>query len=386
MNNKATKFSVEKLLALIKEEANAKNFDVAQKKIAGQLHLVWHKEREKKQEDYKNIKEKLTMKNYFFSKKQWIYGATTVGVLILAVVSVIVTNPQEQTATTSNELTLSAFNNKIKVEQDLESTPVALGELDYINFDPILKENTLSYQQNGKEKQLLVTDVAFQLETKENILNVVQEIQKKMNDLEGYLVSTNYDDNTHYKNGTIYVKVPVARLDEFQQFLNKHDTNGELKVLSYNVQNVSAEVVQLDETIKQIEEQIAEKRKELSAMNSEEERTLLQQEIERQEKQIQDSQDEREQTIAQYGLADVTIVLLEKQKTAWNDISNIDTTTFWGEVKYETIRALCSLVDTLGLVVMFTVWVAVYSLIPVPLVWLVGKIVRKIKAKKRENS
>lgn len=332
--------------------------------------------------------QKVPMPKRFFTKTRLVYGGASVAVILLAIISTA-SIEQSRSRDYDDVAPTTANADYSELNESLGSSDSS-GVSGFFEKEATTESAPDTYQpvpvkdEMAQEQQVFQTDVSLKLDVDKNVLDTIQQIQSHLSEVNGYLISTNYTANTYAKaSGTVYVKVPVDQLPTFQQYLSTIDTNGELDVLSYNVQNMSEQVAQIDETIKNAQAQIDSQKKVLSETQNEYERNSAQQIIQNQQLLMEQYKKQREETVAKYSLANVSILLSTKEHRQWDDVSSIDQSTFWGEVKYEFVNALSSLVDTLGSLVIFMVWIIVYSSILVPLILIVRWVMRWMKKRKQ---
>lgn len=252
---------------------------------------------------------------------------------------------------------------------------------DDVNYDNVKSYGTepdYTYTDDGEAKQVFSESVALSIEVKDTILDVMTSLRSKVTELDGYLVSIAYYDGS----GTLSIQLPAEQLSAFEEQLKQLDVNHEIEVNQYNVQNVSSEVVAMDEYIKFAEDQVIEL-EEVIASNetSEADRADAKEQLEVTKEIIEESKQERDAEIAKYNLINVTVQVTESESFWEGNYYQYDRSTFSGMVKYEFGKAVYSLIRSTGKVTAFFVWLAVYSVIFVPAFYIIRGIVRKIRNK-----
>lgn len=205
---------------------------------------------------------------------------------------------------------------------------------------------------------------------------VVQDVSKYMRGLKEYFSSVNgvilnssVNSSSKYEIASLYVKVPVEKFDE----ATTRVTEDVKKVMdeSLNASDITGQVVNTGENVTYLEEQRALKEASLKDAKTEVAKAKIQIEIDRLTRQITQAQKEQESvsTRTKYAALNITAASNEKY-------FNSGMTDDFG---YELQRAWESLKSFLKIVVVFGIWVVVYSIVWAPVVWIVNKIAQKFR-------
>lgn len=252
----------------------------------------------------------------------------------------------------------------------------------YDDITPNETEQKYSYTEDEESKQVFSESVGLTIEVKDDLLEIMNTLRTEVTNRNGYLVNISY----YNKSGTINIQIPADQLPAFEETLSGLDADHTVEVNQYNVQNVSSEVVAMDEYIKTAEEQITEL-EELIASNetSSIDREDAKEQLDITKEILEESKVKRTEEIAKYSLVNVS-VYVEQYESFWEgNYYQYDRSTFSGLVKYELGRAIYSLIRSTGKVTTFFVWLAVYSAIFVPAFLILRGIVRKIRRSMRKS-
>lgn len=264
---------------------------------------------------------------------------------------------------------------------DFEIPPIG-GYDDGPQIDGFDTEPDYSYTEEGETKQVFSESVGLTIEVKDELLDVMNVLRTEVTNRSGYLINISY----YNQSGTINIKIPADQLPAFEETLSSLDANHEVEVNQYNVQNVSSEVVAMDEYIKTAEEQITEL-EELIASNetSSSDREDAKEQLDITKEILEESKLKRTEEIAKYNLVNVSVYVEHYQSFWEGNYYQYDRSTFSGLVKYELGRAMYSLIRSTGKVTTFFVWLGVYSVIFVPAFLIIRAIVRKIRKSLKKN-
>lgn len=237
-----------------------------------------------------------------------------------------------------------------------------------------------TYTANKDEKQLFDESVQLEIDVKGELLDVIHNLRNQVETLNGYLINISYYDTA----GTIDIQLPADQLQTFEDQLATVDATHQVEVLSYNVANVSEEVAIIDAEITAKQKEIDQAKTDLTAANlTATERQALQDKISAGESYIQTQQTTKEETIAEYSLVDVRVTIHPYQSWTSGNYYQYDRSTFTGSVQYELGRAMYTLIHGTGKLARFLVWLAVYSVVLIPLFiglrWFIRKLIRFFK-------
>ncbi len=267
-----------------------------------------------------------------------------------------------------------------------EATPKRVSgyEFEEYKFDDINSYGNANTQatsyvsKDGEKLQLYDEAVSLTVEVKDNMLESIQGIQNEAKNLGGAVIATDYNNTI----GEINVRIPADQLNAFQDYLQGIDGNKEVEINAYSIDNVSVDVVELDEQIAVLEDDVADLEKTLEDEElSEEVIENTKYALEIAQDRLEDTQLEREETITEFNMVDVEVIVKEYESFWDGNYYQYDRSTFSGMVKYEVGKALSSLIHSTGKLTRFFIWLAVYSVIFVP-IWLV---IRAIYRKIRKN-
>lgn len=264
----------------------------------------------------------------------------------------------------------------------VQPTVEAYEEYAYDDITNYPNEPEYTYSSGDEEKQIFSESVGLTIEVKKELLEVMSDLRTEVSNRSGYLVSISYYNDS----GTINIQIPADQLSAFEETLSKLDANHEVEVNQYNVQNVSSQVIAMDEYIKIAEDQV----KDLEETIASNETTAAEREdakiqLETTNKLIEESKQKRDEEIAKYNLVNVTVYVTKYESFWEGNYYQYDRSTLSGLVKYEFGKAVYSLVRSTGKVTSFFIWLLVYSAIFVPAFYIIRGIVRKIRKSIKKN-
>lgn len=321
------------------------------------------------------------------------------GLAVLAIITTVITQSSVESVPTRTNQTIAAFNNTsttptkpgkyldsstaLGASDAAPSSGVNIQDLNLPDFEigePTLRDtpsnnNNSYYKEDGKTKQVFSESVGLSIEVTTDALQVIHSLREEVTKLNGYLLTISYADT----NGTLNIKLPADQLTAFEDSLKALDVDQQIEVTRYNVTNESSEVVAMDEYIKTAEDQI----KELEAIVASNESTATERsdankQLEVTRNIIEDSKVLRTKTIANYNLIDVTVTVAQYQSFWEGNYTQYDRSTFSGQIKYEFGHAIYSLIHSTSKVLAFLIWLAVYSVILIPIFLLIRLVIRKI--------
>jgi hypothetical protein len=256
-----------------------------------------------------------------------------------------------------------------------EVTPTYTDNFDLLLADDLpINDQDYSYTEAGRNEQLFDESVHLSVEVKGDLLDAIHTVRNTTNTVHGNLVSIAYYDTT----GTIDVQIPNDQLQTFEDTLEELDMHHKVTMTSYDVQNVSTQVQTIDDAISSTQTELDAAKAKLDAGNlTTSEITDLNTQISDKQTYINDQMQLREATIAKYSLINVSITIQQHQ-SFWSDHYIVDRSTITGELRYQLNKAGYFLVRSTGKILTFLVWLAVYSIIFLPLFWLGRAAVRKL--------
>ncbi len=351
-----------------------------------------------------------TMNTSTLPRKGWRWLQLAIGIPSLAGLALITTfaiqpaNPNTATLSsrTSGSVTLmgamlgtsdvvaqpvSDATKNIQENYALKADPLdadnsaAGGRVEEYSYDDLVVENetpndrAYTYTDGDQEKQLFDESVGLSVELKGELLDAIHTLRDQVATLNGQLVNISYYDTM----GTVDIKLPADQLDTFEDTLKELDAHHTVEVDSYNVVNVSEEIVSIDEGIQQAQDRITQAQQSLGAAGlTDAKRQELADQIQADEDYIQEKQSLRDTTIANYDLVAVRVTLQQYQSLWSGNYTQYDRSTFSGMIKYELGKAIYTLIRSTGKLTIFLVWLLVYSIVLVPAYWLLRWCVRKL--------
>lgn len=341
------------------------------------------------------------------------YGFGGSALALLALFTAVYVQPDATSSPSSNQLSATGNSNAKPQGTGMGTGTLALGDVDTglsgglnvadldINipdFEPELDtvDRNSAYEveaypyypveersyADDEGNQYFDESVGMTIQVKENILEILDQIKTESTNLSGYVTSVSY---TEYSGGIVYLKLPSDTLTVFESYLREIDVNGEIDVTNYNIVNVSDEVVQLDQEIKQLEDIIADNKETLETGElTEVERATLERSNENLEESMTEKQDDRTETVAKYDLVDVTLYVREEPSFWSGNYYQYDTSTYGGKIKYQVGKAINSLIGTSGFLIRFVIWLGTYAIIIAPFWLVIRHFVRKRRARKQQ--
>lgn len=359
----------EKKFEELRQGLDMANTSNSHAKIESDLRLAWRESHAQQQEPEKR-------------KKTWTwnmlsYALTGSSLAAMAVITTFLVQPGATPPTSSTQT--KAYAQKEDVASPTSSLPVTPpyeGEL-YLETGDGLDADVYAYKKNEETAQLFNESVILAIDVKGNTLDVIHKLREQVSIQQGYLLDISY----HTAYGTLDIKLPADQLSVFEDTLKELDVNHEVEVTDYVVQNISQQIVTLDESMLNIQEKIDADKAKLNETNlTQTERQTIQTRIIEQEESIQALNSSREEKIATYELISVRVVISQYSSFWEGDYYQYDRSTVSGMVKYETSRALYTLVRSGSTVLRLVVWLAIYSVLLIPAFLVLRKVVRAVYA------
>lgn len=185
--------------------------------------------------------------------------------------------------------------------------------------------------------------------------------------MEGRVLNLSTNTSGKYQSGYMTAKVPVASFDAATQEVTK----GVKKVVdqSINSTDVTGVAVGIDQQIQQLETQRSQREIDLLEAKTDADKKRIQLDITRLQNQIESlkKQQQSQQDQVQYATISVSAA---NSENVYNPNAQPDLG--------DTFRqAIDSVMGNLLVVAQFFIWAAVYAVVLVPAVWVVGKLRRK---------
>lgn len=203
----------------------------------------------------------------------------------------------------------------------------------------------------------------------DNVNTYMRGLKEYFMSVGGVVLNSSMSTVDKYESASLYVKVPVDKFDEATGRI----TEDVEKVIdeSVSASDITGQVVNTQESVTVLEEQKALKVAQLADAQTQLEKTRIQIEIDRLDRQIASAKQAQEsvETRTQYASVSITAASNEKY-------FNPGTT---GDFSYELERAWESLRSFVKVLLVFGIWVAVYSIVWAPVVWIVSKVARRFR-------
>lgn len=213
------------------------------------------------------------------------------------------------------------------------------------------------------EERQYQTYASFSVVVKD-VSGYLNQLREKYLGMEGRVLNLSTNTSGKYQNGYLTAKVPVASFDSASQ----EATKGVEKIVdqSVNSTDVTGIAVSLDEQIQQLETQRSQREVDLLEAKTDAEKKRIQLDINRLQNQIESLKKQKvnQQTQVQYATITVSAASSEK-------VFNPSTRPDLGETLREAID---SVLNNLFEVAQFFIWAAVYAVVLLPALWLIGKL------------
>lgn len=203
----------------------------------------------------------------------------------------------------------------------------------------------------------------------EDVSIYLRGMKEYFSSVDGVVLSSSVNTSDKYENGYLYVKVPVDRFDE----ATNRVTEQVEKVMYENINatDVTGQVVRTEETLISLQEQKSLLEAQLEDAKTEVDKRRIQIQIDRLDRQIEAAEQNQDAVEARVEYASVSISAADSERYYNPDSS--------GDIGYEFERAWRSLKNFLKVALLFGVWIAVYSVVWLPVVWILNKVVKRFK-------
>ena len=231
----------------------------------------------------------------------------------------------------------------------------------------------------GEGEQLFDESVSLGIETRQSITELITNLRTEISNLDGYLVGINYNKAS---GATINLQLPAEKLTTFESYLKELDRNNSLEVSAYSVENISEQVVVIEEAVKNAEEQVADWQAQLESTDQQltfEQRTDLQSKVDEQSSYISSKQGERDELIATYGLIDVKLTVTEWVSLWQGHYWQYDDDTLGGAFKYNLAKVIYRLIHSGGSLVRFGIWLLIYAVLLTPVMIVCRRLYRSYR-------
>ncbi|HNQ16683.1 MAG TPA: DUF4349 domain-containing protein [Candidatus Woesebacteria bacterium] len=213
------------------------------------------------------------------------------------------------------------------------------------------------------EERQYQTYASFSVVVKD-VSGYLNQLREKYLGMEGRVLNLSTNTSGKYQNGYLTAKVPVASFDSASQ----EATKGVEKIVdqSVNSTDVTGVAVSFEEQIQQLETQRSQREVDLLEAKTDAEKKRIQLDINRLQNQIESLKKQKvnQQTQVQYATITVSAASSEK-------VFNPSTRPDLGETLREAVD---SVLNNLFEVAQFFIWAAVYAVVLLPALWLIGKL------------
>jgi hypothetical protein len=202
-----------------------------------------------------------------------------------------------------------------------------------------------------------------------NVDTYIRGLKEYFASIDAIILNSSMSSYDKYDSASLFVKVPVDSFDEATIRISQ-DVK---KVVDESISSsdITGQVVNTQDTVIALQEQKALKEAQLKDATTEVEKSRIQIEINRLDRQIEAAQKAQENVESRTLYASMSVTAASSEK-----YFNPGTV---GDFDYEFQRAWESLKSFIKVLLVFGIWLAVYSIIWAPIIWLVGKIVKKFR-------
>lgn len=237
-----------------------------------------------------------------------------------------------------------------------------------------------TYTENGEQKSVLSSRASLSITTKSDLLSGIQSLRSYAEAHNGVISSI----SAYTSYGSFEAILPLSELQGFEAQLKSLDTTHSFKTLTYYVENISAQVSRLDDSLKTLRSKLDSTNTQLnSTALSASERTQLEEQKTSLQNNIDEASTERADIVATGETIDLSVTINAFQSFWSGYYYQYDHSTLWGTIQYESCKAVHTLITSASGIITFFIWCVVYSVILIPLYYAGRKVVRKIKVGKR---
>lgn len=248
--------------------------------------------------------------------------------------------------------------------QKSEMMDYGAGSAGSLGMMPDIARDSMMYPPYYGDDALTVEDRVYLYSSSHDVIvrNVpeyLQQMRDYITSVEGKVLSYNTSSSEKFQSGYIYAQVPIDRFNE----VNNRVGDGVKDVFREDItsQDVTGTVVNRDETVERLTEQLEARRAELAALEvGTPEYSRVQSQIQSLERQLTQARDAQEAIDEKVQYASVSIGAADS-KRYFDPRGPVDPLTqFWDAVDSlgDSARSLLNLV----------IWVAVYSVLWLPIV------------------
>lgn len=226
-------------------------------------------------------------------------------------------------------------------------------------YDDALDIETRSYEKYS-DHSVVVDDVG----------TYIRGLKEYFLSINGVILSASTGSMDKYESGSLYVKVPVEKFDE----ATSRVTENVEKIINESVSasDITGQVVNTAETVTVLQDQRRLKEAQLADAKTEVEKTRIQIEIDRLTRQITAAEKAQESVEARTVYAALSVLAADSERY-FNPGST-------GDFRYELERAWESLKSFIKVLFVFGIWMAVYSVIWAPVIWIASKIISRFRS------
>ena len=202
-----------------------------------------------------------------------------------------------------------------------------------------------------------------------NVSEYLRGIKEYVLSIDGKVLSSDISSGEDYNSGSLYIKVPVIKFDEATARVTE---NVDKVINEYiNADDVTGQLINTTENLQDLKDAKSLKEASLKDAKTEVEKRRYEIEIERLDRQIASAEKATDRVEQKVEYASVSVTAADSERY-FNPGARLS-------VRDEFSRAWDSAKQFLGVAVYFGIWVIAYSIIWLPIVWIVKKIFKKFE-------
>lgn len=202
-----------------------------------------------------------------------------------------------------------------------------------------------------------------------DVSKYVQSIKEYFLSINAVILSSSKSSSGKYETAYLNVKVPVDKFDE----VTSRVTQDVKKVIDESVDayDITGQAVSTQDNVTALQEQKSLLEAQMKDLKTETEKAKLQIEINRIDRQIENAKKAAENVDARVRYASVSLSVSDNEKSFNPGV--------YGDFSYELDRAWQSLGGFIKLLGVFAIWMVVYSIIWIPVAFIIRQIVKRFK-------
>jgi hypothetical protein len=298
-------------------------------------------------------------------KKQLIFILVSLGIL-----SIIFINPLNVMGEIEDSF---SYLEEVPSEYAFETMPMDIGMPDTMMQEPDLMMG-IAPRYYEHDALLDVSQRSYQISSYHSVVvrdvsTYIDEMTTYFSSINGIVLNSSISSREKYNTASLYVKVPVEKFDE----ATNKTTLGVDKIVneSINSVDITGQVVNSDDAVISLEDQKIVTEAFLKDAKTETEKAKLKIEIQKLEDRIVAAQKNKENVQNKTEYASISISAANSEKY-YNPGHR-------GDFYYEVDSAWQSLKSFVKVALVFGIWLAVYSVVWAPIVWISSKIFTKFK-------